>query len=179
LLEREGITVLDLSALRGGDRLNHSKFAQSPEVVRLLGERLIAGQTVTDQDIGLGEQLGAPPSASPTRSAPPQALPSRCRLPVIDPATRDSLDDQADRFGQHLGNAGDRHVRPGRPAPRSDDAIRTAGDMPGRPEKRRPLAFRDFRGPKNQVRAIAASFSGSITGISSCRVRSACRRHVR
>jgi len=57
-LERAGIVVFDLSALRGGDRLNHSKFAQSPEVVRLIGKRLVAGQTITDSDATLGEQLG-------------------------------------------------------------------------------------------------------------------------
>jgi esterase/lipase superfamily enzyme len=58
-LERSGITVLDLSALQVGDSLNHSKFAESPEVVRLLGQRLIAGQTVTNQDVSLGTELGA------------------------------------------------------------------------------------------------------------------------
>lgn len=57
-LERSGIVVFDLSQLRGGDSLNHSKFAQSPEVVRLIGKRLVAGQTITDSDATLGEQLG-------------------------------------------------------------------------------------------------------------------------
>ncbi|MFO0994796.1 MAG: alpha/beta hydrolase [Hyphomicrobiales bacterium] len=57
-LERSGIAVFDLSDLRGGDSLNHSKFAQSPEVVRLIGKRLVAGQTITDSDASLGEQLG-------------------------------------------------------------------------------------------------------------------------
>jgi esterase/lipase superfamily enzyme len=57
-LERSGIGVFDLSELRKGDSLNHSKFAQSPEVVRLIGERLVAGQTITDSDSNLGERLG-------------------------------------------------------------------------------------------------------------------------
>ena len=54
-----GITVLDLSALQNGDRLNHSKFATSPEVVQLMGERLIAGQPVTDSSLGGSTALGA------------------------------------------------------------------------------------------------------------------------
>jgi len=54
-----GITVLDLSALQNGDRLNHSKFATSPEVVQLMGERLIAGQTVSDSSLGGTQALGA------------------------------------------------------------------------------------------------------------------------
>lgn len=105
LLENEGITVFDLTALRGGDRLNHSKFAQSPEVVRLLGDRLIAGQTVTDQDIGLGEQLGAAAIGVTNTVGSAASLAVSVPIAVVDPATRESLDEQADRFGQHLGNA--------------------------------------------------------------------------
>jgi len=104
-LESEGITVFDLTALRGGDRLNHSKFAQSPEVVRLLGERLIAGQTVTDQDIGLGEQLGAAAIGVTNTVGSAASLAVSVPIAVVDPATRQSLDEQANRFGQHLGNA--------------------------------------------------------------------------
>jgi len=48
-----GVVVVDLSALRTSDPLNHSKFATSPEVVRLLGDRLIAGQTLDDADVGV------------------------------------------------------------------------------------------------------------------------------
>ena len=46
-LETAGVTVIDLTALESGDPLNHGKFAESPEVVRLLGERLMAGQTIS------------------------------------------------------------------------------------------------------------------------------------
>jgi len=105
LLEREGIMVLDLSALRGGDRLNHSKFAQSPEAVRILGERLIAGQTVTDQNIGLGEQLGAAAIGVTNTVGSAASLAVSVPIAIVDPATRKSLDDQADRFGRDLGNA--------------------------------------------------------------------------
>src|SRR5208282_4283457 len=46
-----GIVVLDLSALRTIHPLNHSKFATSPAVVRLLGDRLIAGEQIGDSDV--------------------------------------------------------------------------------------------------------------------------------
>ncbi|MCP8938235.1 alpha/beta fold hydrolase [Alsobacter sp. SYSU M60028] len=46
-----GITVLDLTALRSNDRINHDLFAQSPAMVRLVGDRLIKGQVVTDEDV--------------------------------------------------------------------------------------------------------------------------------
>lgn len=102
LLEREGILVLDLSALRGGDRLNHSKFSQSPEVVRLIGDRLIKGQTITDQNIGLGEHLGATALGVSNTVGSAAGLAVSVPIAIIDPATRDSLDDQADRFGRNL-----------------------------------------------------------------------------
>ena len=46
-----GITVLDISAIRAGDRINHDTYASSPEIVRLIGDRLIQGQVITDSDV--------------------------------------------------------------------------------------------------------------------------------
>jgi len=52
-LERtSGITVLDLTALQGGDALNHSKFATQSDMVQLLGDRLVAGQNIADVQTG-------------------------------------------------------------------------------------------------------------------------------
>ncbi|MBZ9935536.1 alpha/beta hydrolase [Mesorhizobium sp. BR1-1-16] len=52
------VTVIDLSALSNGDRLNHSKFATSPEIVQLLGGRMAAGQLISDADAPAA-QIGA------------------------------------------------------------------------------------------------------------------------
>jgi esterase/lipase superfamily enzyme len=46
-----GITVVDISAVRAGDRVNHDTYASSPEIVRLIGDRLIQGQVITDSDV--------------------------------------------------------------------------------------------------------------------------------
>ncbi len=35
-----GVTVVDLSSIQSGDRLNHAKFADNPVLVQLLGDRL-------------------------------------------------------------------------------------------------------------------------------------------
>ena len=51
------MTVLDLTKLKAGDALNHGKFAESPEVVQLIGKRLAEGQTVTDSRVGLGDRI--------------------------------------------------------------------------------------------------------------------------
>lgn len=42
------ITVVDVTAMRSGDRINHSIYASSPEVVQLIGNRLIAGELEAD-----------------------------------------------------------------------------------------------------------------------------------
>jgi esterase/lipase superfamily enzyme len=54
----DGVTILDLTALKGGDRINHSIYAKSPEVVRLIGQRLIEGQVITDSDVSPINALG-------------------------------------------------------------------------------------------------------------------------
>ncbi|KRB54154.1 esterase [Rhizobium sp. Root708] len=58
-LEEAGITAIDLTKVKGGDRLNHGKFAESPEIVQLIGQRLIAGQPLTDSNVTLGQGLTA------------------------------------------------------------------------------------------------------------------------
>jgi esterase/lipase superfamily enzyme len=55
----KGLTVLDLTALQNGDRLNHTKFATSPDMVQLLGDRLIKGQPVSDSGLSGGQSLGS------------------------------------------------------------------------------------------------------------------------
>ncbi|MCY0149585.1 alpha/beta hydrolase [Hoeflea sp. G2-23] len=105
LLEKEGITVLDLSALQVGDSLNHSKFAESPEVVRLLGQRLIDGQTVTDQDLGLGAELGTTALSVSNTVGSAAGLAVSVPIAILDPSTRATLDDQSRRFEQNLGDS--------------------------------------------------------------------------
>jgi esterase/lipase superfamily enzyme len=58
-LEKAGITVIDLTNLSTADRLGHGKFAESPEIVQLIGQRLVTGQTLTGTNVGLGDSVGA------------------------------------------------------------------------------------------------------------------------
>jgi esterase/lipase superfamily enzyme len=51
--------VLDLTGLRSNDRINHDLYAQSPEVVRLIGDRLIQGQVITEADVEPGAAVEA------------------------------------------------------------------------------------------------------------------------
>ena len=56
----EGVTIVDRSNLREGDRSNHLLFAQSPEAVRLLSSIFMSGQA-TDPlgNATLGSRIGA------------------------------------------------------------------------------------------------------------------------
>lgn len=103
-LEKAGITVLDLTKLKSGDKLNHGKFAESPEVVRLIGDRLIAGQAVTESNIGLGESLGA--VAIGATSTVGQAASSVISAPIaiFDPRTRRNYGQQLLLLGDSAGN---------------------------------------------------------------------------
>lgn len=54
-LTRLGVTVIDLSEVSDTSSINHTKFVDSPEVVRLLGNRLLAGDTYSERT---GSRLG-------------------------------------------------------------------------------------------------------------------------
>jgi esterase/lipase superfamily enzyme len=102
--EKAGIVVLDLTKLRGGDSLNHGKFAESPEVVKLIGNRLIDGQAVTDSDVGIGERLGAVALGTAQTVGGAASVAVSAPIAVFDPTTRRNYNDQVGRFGQALGN---------------------------------------------------------------------------
>ncbi|WP_320201249.1 alpha/beta hydrolase [Agrobacterium sp. rho-13.3] len=103
-LESAGITVLDLTKLKSGDNLNHGKFAESPEVVRLIGDRLIAGQTVTDSDVGLGEAIGAVGIGAAQTVGTAASVVVSAPIAVFDPRTRENYGRQVERLGRSVGN---------------------------------------------------------------------------
>ena len=109
--ELAGIDVYDLTGQGGADFLNHSRFATSPQVVQLIGQRLVNGQTVTDSRVGLGEAIGA--VAVGATQAVGQTASAAISVPisVVDPTTRRNLGDQFDAAAQATGGTLDA-VRP-------------------------------------------------------------------
>ncbi len=103
-LTHEGITAIDLTALKGGDRLNHGKFADSPEVVQLIGTRLLSGQTITDSDVGLGERIGAVALGAAQTVGVTAGAAISAPIAVFDPATRRGYGRQVERVGSSVGN---------------------------------------------------------------------------
>jgi esterase/lipase superfamily enzyme len=108
--EKAGIVVLDLTKLQGGDRLNHGKFAESPEVVKLIGNRLIAGQTVTDSDVGIGERLGAVALGTAQTVGGAASVAVSAPIAIFDPTTRRNYNEQVGRLGQAIGNTAETAV---------------------------------------------------------------------
>jgi esterase/lipase superfamily enzyme len=56
-LEAANITVFDLSDIKTSDSLNHGKFAASPDVVKLIGNRLADDNGIKTRGATLGESL--------------------------------------------------------------------------------------------------------------------------
>lgn len=103
-LEAEGITVIDLTKFESTDSLNHGKFAESPEVVRLIGQRIVAGQTITDADVGLGDRIGAVALGAAQSVGGAASVVVSAPIAIFDANTRRGYGEQIDRFGRAIGN---------------------------------------------------------------------------
>lgn len=57
-LEKLGASIIDLSEVSSGDSLNHVKFASSPKVVQLIGQRLQADKGIATAGPHFGDRLG-------------------------------------------------------------------------------------------------------------------------
>jgi esterase/lipase superfamily enzyme len=104
-LEHANVTVLDLTKLKAGDALNHGKFAESPEVVQLIGRRLAEGQTVTDSRVGLGARIIQVTTGAAAVVGTAAGLAVSAPVSVVDPETRRSLGDHVQSLGHAVSNA--------------------------------------------------------------------------
>jgi esterase/lipase superfamily enzyme len=101
-LEQANVTVLDLTKLKAGDALNHGKFAESPEVVQLIGKRLAEGQTVTDSRVGLGDRIIQVTAGAASAVGTAAGLAVSAPLAVVDPRTRQSLGGHVENLGRSV-----------------------------------------------------------------------------
>ncbi|WP_457089745.1 alpha/beta hydrolase [Microvirga sp. P5_D2] len=99
-LERSGMTVVNLSQLRTGDPLNHSKFAESPEVVQIIGRQLASGQTLTDSHVGIGDRIIQVTAGAAATVGTAAGLAVSAPVAIVDPRTREN-------FQGHVENLGD------------------------------------------------------------------------
>lgn len=105
-LADNGITVLNLTKLRSGDSLNHGKFAESPEVVQLIGSRLVEGQPITDSRVGLGERLMEVTAGTAAAVGTAAGLAISAPIAVVDPHTRRNFNDTMEHVGRSVSDVG-------------------------------------------------------------------------
>lgn len=106
-MEADKITVLNLTKLKSGDSLNHGKFAESPEVVKLIGTRLVSGQPITDSRVGLGDRLIQATGTAAAAVGTAAGLVVAAPIAVIDPHTRNNFGDKVEELGRNIQDAGE------------------------------------------------------------------------
>ena len=57
-LEKLGVRIVDISEVTSADSLNHAKFASSPKVVQLIGERLRQDKGIGFAGPQFGDRIG-------------------------------------------------------------------------------------------------------------------------
>ena len=103
-IERANVTVVDLTKLRAGDALHHGKFAESPEVVRLIGRRLAEGQDVSGSRIGLGDRIIQLTAGTAAAVGTTAGLAVSAPVAILDQQTRESLGEHAEGLGRSLSD---------------------------------------------------------------------------
>lgn len=107
-LAENRITVIDLTKVKAGDKLHHGKFAESPEIVQLIGVRIADGQSLTDSRVGLGDHLVSVASGAASTAGSAAALVVAAPVAIVDPHTRDNYTDQLRSVAGTDGPAGGR-----------------------------------------------------------------------
>ena len=102
------ITVYDLTEVKASDKLNHSKFAESPEIVQLIGSRLADGQALADNHTGIGESIMNVTTGAAAAVGTGVAIAATAPIAIIDPNTRQNLSEHVEQSLGALGGAGSR-----------------------------------------------------------------------
>jgi esterase/lipase superfamily enzyme len=103
MLRDEHITAIDLTNVQSADRMNHSKFTESPEVVRLIGQSLASGQTFTEKS-GLGATLAQSATGAAATVGSAAGLAVSAPLAIVDGRTRDEMGERFDAVGANLSS---------------------------------------------------------------------------
>jgi esterase/lipase superfamily enzyme len=101
-LAAQHVTVVDLTQHDTNDRLNHGKFASSPELVRLLGDRLDTSQNIDDWHEGIGDRIVAATTGAAASVGTATGLAVAAPISVVDPVTREHLSDDVDELNAEL-----------------------------------------------------------------------------
>jgi esterase/lipase superfamily enzyme len=108
-IEQERLSVVNMTRMPSHDFFNHGKFAEDPRAVELIGRRIAAGQTLTDQRVGVGARMMQVTAGAAGSVGNAAGLIISAPVAIVDPETRSGFGDQIDRFSQsvrQLGSSG-------------------------------------------------------------------------
>ncbi len=106
MLERENITVINLTNFPSHDEFNHGKFAEDPKVVELIGRSLASGQALTYSRVGFGQKIMQTTASAATSVGHAAGLVVSAPVALVDPETRNHYGDQIDQFTQSVHQIG-------------------------------------------------------------------------
>jgi len=98
LFKEAKINVVDLSGIATDDRLGHSTFAESPDIVRSIGARIARGQDFNDKG-GIADKITQATTTVASTVGSTAGLVISAPLAIVDGRTRDSLGDQLNSVG--------------------------------------------------------------------------------
>jgi hypothetical protein len=80
--------------MKAMDSLHHGKFAESPEIVQLIGTRMSDGQTLTDSRVSVGDKILAGTTKAALVAGSTTGLVLSAPVAVVDPVTRNNYSNQ-------------------------------------------------------------------------------------
>jgi esterase/lipase superfamily enzyme len=109
MLDRERVSVINMTKFPSHDFFNHGKYAEDPRVVELIGRRLAAGQVLTDQRVALGARITQATAGAAGSVGHAVGLAISAPVAVVDPETRNHFGDQVGEFRQSVRHIGSDH----------------------------------------------------------------------
>ena len=107
-LAQDRINVFDLTELQAQDSLGHSKFATSPDIVRLIGSRLASGQAITDTHEAFSDRVFQRATGAVSTVGDAAGLIASAPVAAIDASGRETYGGRLRSFGGGLfGNSDD------------------------------------------------------------------------
>jgi esterase/lipase superfamily enzyme len=106
MLEKDQLSVINMTHMPSHDFFNHGKYAEDPRVVELIGRRLAAGQVLTDRRVGLGARIMQVTSGAAGTVGHAAGLAISAPVAVVDPETRNHFGDQINQFSQSVRQIG-------------------------------------------------------------------------
>jgi esterase/lipase superfamily enzyme len=95
-LASENVTVIDLTKVKSGDRLNHGKFASSPQIVQLIGARMAGGQSLTDSRVGVGDTIVQATTGAAAAAGSAAGLVIAAPVAAVDQNTRENYGNEVE-----------------------------------------------------------------------------------